>query len=295
MTRSALFLLLALQAGFASAAERIVTLAPHLAELVCAAGACDQLVGVARYTDEPGARDVPRIGDAFTVNAEKLLSLRPDMVLAWSGGTSPQLIQRAQAVGIPVRWVTVRKLDDIGAAVQQLGVLLGTRPKADAAAAAYRKRLAALRETYRGRVPLKVFYQVEVNPMFTINQNSPISEAISLCGGVNIFSGQRRLSGPVNVESVLALSPDVIVFGRQDMSDEIRAFWKRWPLVRAVAHKQLHEIDASTLTRQSPKVLEGVEELCKVLDRVRPVYMDLPKPAAAPDAVGQKGFTSAAS
>ncbi|AXQ27427.1 cobalamin-binding protein [Solimonas sp. K1W22B-7] len=268
-----LALLLALPAGVCSAAERVVTLAPHLAELVCAAGACDKLVGVARFTDEPGARGKPQVGDAFTVNVEALLALRPDLVLAWGGGTSPQFIQRLQAVGIPVRWVTVRKLDDIGAAVQQLGVVLGTRPAADKAAAAYRKRLAALREEYRGRVPLKVFYQVEVSPMFTLNDRSPISEAITLCGGVNVFSGARQLAGPVNVESVLAASPDVIVFGRQDMATKIRDFWKKWPLVRAVAHKQLYEVNASTLTRQSPRVLDGVEELCKVLDTARPVYL----------------------
>ena len=275
--RLLLALLLALPAFATHAAERIVTLAPHLAELVCAAGACDKLVGVARFTDEPGARGKPVVGDAFTVNVEALLALRPDLVLAWGGGTSPQFIQRLQAVGIPVRWVTVRKLDDVGNAVQQLGGLLNTRPAADKAATAYRKRLAVLREQYHGRAPLKVFYQVEVNPMFTLNDSSPISEAIRLCGGVNIFSGARKLAGPVNVESVLAAAPDVIVFGKQDMAVKIRAFWKKWPLVRAVAHKQLYEIDASTLTRQSPRVLDGVEELCKVLDTARPVYLDLPK------------------
>jgi len=174
----------------------------------------------------------------------------------------------------------VRKLDDVGSAVQQLGVLLNTRPAADKAAAAYRKRLGALREQYNGRPPLNVFYQVEVNPMFTLNDSSPISEAIRLCGGVNIFSGARKLAGPVNVESVLAAAPDVIVFGKQDMAVKIREFWKKWPLVRAVAHKQLYEIDASTLTRQSPKVLDGVQELCTVLEKVRPVYIDLPKPGA---------------
>lgn len=271
--RFLMFVLLALGAAAAAAAERVVTLAPHLAELVCAAGACDKLVGVARYTDEPGARGKPQIGDAFSVNAEALLALRPDLVLAWGGGTSPQLIERVRALGIPVRWVTVRKLDDVGRAVLDLGTLLERRPAAEAAAAAYRERLAALRERYRGRAPLKVFYQLEVQPMFTLSRRSPVSEAITLCGGVNVFADLPQLSAPVGVESVLAASPDVIVFSRQDMTVEIRKFWQRWPLVRAVAHRQLYEVDAATLTRQSPRVLDGVEELCKVLEQARPVYL----------------------
>jgi len=274
--RISLLLLLALVAAPAGAAERVVTLAPHLAELVCAAGACDKLVGVAKYTDEPGAQDKPRIGDAFSVNPEALLALRPDMVLAWNGGTAPQLIERVQALGIPVRWVTVRRLDDVARSISELGALLGRRPVAEQAAAAYRQRLAGLRERYRGRAPLRVFFQLELQPMFTLGARSPVSEAISLCGGVNVFAQLPQLSAPVGMEAVLAAGPEVIVFGRQEKTAEIRAFWKRWPLVRAVAHHQLYEIDSATLTRQSPRVLDGIEELCGVLDRARPVYLQPP-------------------
>ncbi|HSW13252.1 MAG TPA: cobalamin-binding protein [Solimonas sp.] len=268
-----LMLWLALAAGTATAAERVVTLAPHLAELVCAAGACDKLVGVAKYTDEPGARGKPRIGDAFTVNAEAVLGLRPDLVLAWNGGTSPQLTERIRAAGIPVRWVTVRKLDDIGRAIVELGGLLGSRPAAEQSATTYRQRLDAIRLRFRGRAPLRVFYQLEVQPMFTLSQRSPVSESIALCGGANVFAALPQLSAPVGVEAVLAASPDVIVFGRQDMTAEIRGFWKKWPLVRAVAHGQLYEVDASTLTRQSPRVLDGIEELCQAMDSARRVYL----------------------
>lgn len=262
-----------LLAGPAAAAERVVTLAPHLAELVCAVGACDRLVGVARYTDEPGARDKPQIGDAFAVNAEALLALQPDLVLAWDGGTAPQLVQKLAALKIPVRWVAVRRLDDVATALIGIGALVDRRAQAAQAAARYRERLAALRERYRGRAPLRVFYQIEVEPMFTISRRSPIHEAITLCGGVNVFANLAQLSAPVGTEAVLAASPEVIVFGRQDMAAEIRKFWQRWPLVRAVAHGQLYAVDANTLARQSPRVLDGVEELCKTLDRARSVYL----------------------
>lgn len=268
MRHSALALLL-LWAGAAAAAERVVTLAPHLAELVCTVGACDRLVGVVAHTDEPGAKDVPRIGDAFSLNPEAVLALRADLVLAWRGGTSPQLVERLQALKIPVRWVAVNTLEDVGAALLDIGGQLSREDAACAAEARYRGRLLQLRERYAGRPELRVFYQIEVQPMFSVNRQSPISEAIELCGGVNVLADMPMLSAPVSTEAVLAARPDVIVYGRQDMAAAIRAFWARWPQLRAVHQGQLYAIDADRLTRQSPRVLEGVAELCETLEVAR--------------------------
>ena len=253
----------------ADAASRVVTLAPHLAELVCAVGACDRLVGVVSHTDEPGAKDVPRIGDAFALSPESVLAQRPDLVLAWRGGTSPQLVERLQDLKIPVRWVAVTTLDDVGSALLDIGGLLSREDAACAVEARYRERLTQLRERYAGRAALRVLYQIEVQPMFSVNRQSPISEAIQLCGGVNVFADMPMLSAPVSTEAVLAARPDVIVYGRQDMAAAIRAFWARWPQLRAVHQGQLYAIDADRLTRQSPRVLEGVAELCETLEIAR--------------------------
>lgn len=253
----------------AGAASRVVTLAPHLAELVCAVGACDRLVGVVAHTDEPGAKDVPRIGDAFALSPESVLAQRPDLVLAWRGGTSPQLVERLQDLKISVRWVAVTTLDDVGSALLDIGGLLSREDAACAVEARYRERLTQLRERYAGRAALRVLYQIEVQPMFSVNRQSPISEAIQLCGGVNVFADMPMLSAPVSTEAVLAARPDVIVYGRQDMAAAIRAFWARWPQLRAVHQGQLYAIDADRLTRQSPRVLEGVAELCETLEIAR--------------------------
>jgi iron complex transport system substrate-binding protein len=261
------------------AAERVVTLAPHLAELVCAVGACERLVGVVAHTDEAGAREVPRIGDAFSLNPEAVLALRPDLVLAWRGGTSPQLVERLQGLKIPVRWVAVNTLDDVGAALLDIGGLLSREDAACAAEARYRERLAQLRERYARRLALRVLYQIEAQPMFTVNRQSPISEAIELCGGLNVFADMPLLSAPVSTEAVLAARPDVIIYGRQDMAAAIRAFWSRWPQLRAIRERQLYAIDADLLTRQSPRVLDGVSELCETLETAR--RRQAPKPGSS--------------
>lgn len=254
----------------ASAAERVVTLAPHLAELVCVAGGCDKLAGVVDYTDfPPEAAAKPHIGDAFSVNAEAVLGLKPDLILAWQGGTAAALTERLRAVGVPVRAIAVRSLDDVAAAIETVGELLGTQGRARAAAAAYRSRLAGLRQRHRDRARLRVLYQIEVRPAFTVNRDSPISEAIETCGGVNVFASMSQLSAAINAESLLAADPDVVVFGKQDYVAQIRAQWAQWPQARAQRLGHLYEVDSNLLDRQSPRLLDGVEELCAVLDRAR--------------------------
>lgn len=256
--------------GGAVAAERIVTLAPHLAELVCAVGRCEQLVGVAAYTDAPpAAAALPQIGDAFNVSVEAVLQLQPDLVLAWRGGTPSGNIARLRDVGVPVDEVQVRSLADIGDALEAVGRLTGAVDQGRDAARAYRARLAALRERYRDRRRLRAFYQTETTPAFSVNRDSPISEALDLCGADNVFADLPTLAAAVGLESVIAARPDVVVHSRQEDPAAIARYWKRIPGLQPADPRYRVVVDGNTLTRQSPRVLDGVAELCAGLDRVR--------------------------
>lgn len=272
MLRCTALLALAL-AGLWSApapALRVVALAPHLAELACAAGGCDQLVGVVAHSDHPAElRTRPVVGDAFNLNAEAVLALRPDLVLSWRGGTPAAVEAQLARLGLNLWPIKVETLADIGAALRALGARLGTAQAAAQAAAAFEARIDTLRRRYAGKAPLRVFYQIEAGPIFTVNARSPISEAIAVCGGVNVFAELPRLAGAVGVESVLAARPDVVVWGRQENSAAIRAFWARWPSIPAVRSGQLYEIDADLLVRATPRMADGIDALCAALDRAR--------------------------
>ena len=258
---------LSLWAAPASAGPRIVTLAPHLAELVCAAGACSQLVGVADFTDVPQAVALPRVGNAFAVNAEMLLALRPDWVLVWDGGMSPDIVRRLAAMGLRVELVAVRGLDEIPEAIERIGRHAGTAATAQTAARTYRQRLSTLRRLYADRPMLRVFYQIETAPAYTINRRSPIHEALTLCGAQNIFADLAVIAGAVNDEAVIAARPDVVVTTDFEDAAALDAYWARFPHLSAARHRVV--VSADAITRQSPRVLEGVEQLCKGLDRVR--------------------------
>lgn len=270
MRRGLLFIGALLLSTGVGAAERVVALAPHLAELVCAAGACDQLVGVGEYTDAPAqAARLPKVGSAFAVNLEALLAVQPSYVLVWDGGTPATQVDRLRKLGLRIEPVRIRDLDEIAVALERIGAALGHADAARAAAQAYRQRLAALRAQYRDRPRLRVFYQIDSGPVYTVNRDSPIHAALQLCGADNVFAGLPTVSAAVSAEVVLAADPDVVVYTSFEDERAIAAYWARLKGARAAAPERRVTVDANLLTRQSPRVLDGIAALCAGLDRVR--------------------------
>lgn len=262
--------LLLCAAGVAGAAQRIVTLAPNLADLVCAVEACDLLVGVAEYTDAPGlAPDVPRIGNAFNLNLEAVVALRPDLVLSWDGGGATQTAPQLRRLGIRVEPVAVQTLDDVAPALRHIGQLTAHGEVAALAAQVYARRLAALRRQYRDRPPLRAFYFTDTDPPYSVNRHSPIHAALSLCGAENVFADLPTLAAPVTLEAVVTAAPAVAIFAQQEAESGLARLWRRLPGLAITQPSRQVRVDANALTRASPRVLDGVEALCAGLDRVR--------------------------
>ena len=267
--RALLFALL-LGVALPAPAARVIALSPHLAELVCAAGGCAQLVGVVRHSDSPeSVKALPQIGDAHAVNAEAVLALKPDLVLSWDGGTPAHIVPRLQRLKLRVEPIRVRSLDDVGLALLRIGALLGTEDAACAAESKFRKDIDALRARWANATPISAMYQLEPEPVFTVNRHSPISEALALCGARNVFADIPHLAGPVGREAVLAADPDAIVFGMQDDVAGIRRGWLRFPQMRAVRAGNLIAVDADGLARATPRMAQGTAQLCEALDAAR--------------------------
>lgn len=250
-------------------AARIVTLAPHLAELVHAAGAGDLLVGVSEYSDFPPAvRGLPRVGDAFRVDLERLAELAPDLVLAWGSGNPQAMQDSVAALGVPLLVLEPRNLDDVGRQLELIGRASGRLAAASRAAVDYRAGLAALRAARRGVPSVSVFYQISDQPLYTINGHHPISEMLTICGGRNVFAELGPLAPAVGEEAVVQRDPEAILTGGQPAA-ELRARWGRWPGLRAAALDAFHSVDADRVARVTPRALEGVQEICAALDATR--------------------------
>jgi iron complex transport system substrate-binding protein len=253
----------------AAPARRIVTLAPDLAELVYSAGAGPQLVGTIDHSDfPPPARALPRVGDAFGLDYERISALHPDLILAWGGGTPQRWIERLQQLGYRVVSLSVRRLEDIARELEEIGRLSGRRELAHSAAADYLTQLQALRARYAGADPVLVFYEISAQPLYTVGGAHAITAMIELCGGRNAFEDLPALAADVPAEAVLARNPDVIIAG-DDAGEHVLEDWRRWPALSAVAHGDLYVVHADLVARSSTRVLAGAREICAALAQAR--------------------------
>lgn len=249
-------------------ARRIVSIAPHLTELLFAAGAGSRVVAASAWSDYPeAAKRLPRIGDAVMLDLERIVALKPDLVVVWANGSSPQQLQRLRAAGLPVFSSAGRDLAHIAATLRVLGRLAGTEAAAEARAADFERRLSALRATYAGRKPLKVVYQIWSEPLMTVNGAHPISEALALCGARNVFAALPQLVPQVSAEAVIAAHPDAIVTGRLDPSQPDGL--DRWRALQSMRGTALVTVDPDTLHRATDRMAAGTEELCRKLDALR--------------------------
>jgi iron complex transport system substrate-binding protein len=252
-------------------ARRIVSVAPHLTELLFSAGAGDRVVGAVAYSDHPeAARRIPRVGDSAQLDVERILALQPDLIVVWHHGTPALQLQRLRRLGIPLYAGESRTMADIASTLRRLGALTGTAATAEARATAFEQQVAALRRQYAGRTPLRVFYQIWPQPLMTVNGRHLISEALALCGARNLFAELAPLTPTVTLEAVAALDPDAIVSGSiaAEAAADL-AGWQRLGSLRAVREKRLLVVDPDRLHRQSDRVVDGARELCGKLDALR--------------------------
>jgi len=252
-------------------ANRIISLAPHLTEIAFAAGAGDKLVGVVSYSDyPPAALDIPIIGSYNSINYEALVALQPDLVLVWNSGNGEELAERLNALGLTVFVSEPKRLSDIARSLNKIGVLSGTVSVAEKAAAHYLRRYQALVADNSNKAPVNVFIEVWHEPMMTVNGTHIISDSIELCGGVNIFAEALPLVPRINVESVVRANPDVIIAtGMADERPEWLDNWLIWEDLSAVKSNSLHSLNPGLIGRHSPRILQGVTQLCDYFDQVR--------------------------
>ncbi|MDP3871548.1 MAG: cobalamin-binding protein [Methyloversatilis sp.] len=252
-------------------AQRIVSLAPHVTELLYAAGAGGKLVGAVEYSDYPAAAQaLPRVGSSSAVDIEAVVALKPDLVVVWQSSTRAAQYGQLDRLGIPVFVSEPRSLDDIPRTLELLGRLAGTSNDADAAALDFRTRRDRLAARYASRPPVGVFYQIWDRPPMTVNGQHLISAVMTLCGGRNVFAGLTILAPTVTEEAVLAAAPEVIVAsGMADARPEWLDAWRRWRSLPAVARDNLYFIPPEQLQRNTPRVLDGAAKLCEQLEQAR--------------------------
>ncbi|MBI1282825.1 MAG: ABC transporter substrate-binding protein [Thiobacillus sp.] len=244
--------------------QRIISLTPHLTELLFAVGAGEQLVGVDSASDYPdAARTLPRVGDYSRINFERVLALKPDLVIVWMGGNRAADIHALKQMGLPVLQTQATRLDDVARLLRLIGRASGHAAEGEAAALDFSRRLAALQVPGGRAPPLDAFYQVWDRPLMTVGGTHWISDALALCGARNIFADLNALSPVVSLEAVLRRAPALIVSGSD--APEMRLQWQRFASLPAVKNQAFVRVDADRLHRLTPRLVEGVAELCAAI------------------------------
>jgi len=251
-------------------AQRIVALAPHLTELAYAAGAGKQLVGVVRFSDYPAAaRDISQVGDAVYVDFERILALKPDLVLAWKSGNLPGDIRRLEQLGHPLFVTEPARLSDIPRLLRAIGALSGTGPLAGKAAVDFEREIRALRARYAKAPRVRVFYLIWHKPLLTVNGAHLISDVIALCGGENVFADLSQLTPAVSLEALIAAMPGAILGGASTGGE--KQFASQWRAAAAPPLRDLpaHYINPDLIQRPTPRIVEGAKAVCSALEQVR--------------------------
>lgn len=254
----------------AEPAARVVTLSPHLTELFYAAGAGETLIATVEYSEFPdAARNLPRVGDAFRLDIERIVAMNPDLVVAWASGNPEPAVEQIRSLGVPVWSVEIREPEEIAHAVLGIGNATGDTRTAEATARAIRMRLADLERRYGDAPPLSYFYQVGRRPLFTINGSHLISKGLALCGGRNIFEEEPGLAFQVGRESVILANPDALIAPFLEDQPDPLASWKEWPALTAVRRNALILLPADSISRATPRFLNAVEYACRILAELR--------------------------
>jgi iron complex transport system substrate-binding protein len=256
-------------------AQRVISLAPHVTELLYAAGGGAKIVGAVSYSDyPPEAKQLPRVGDNKALDLERIVALRPDLIVVWRHGNAQQQLDRLRELHVPLFFSEPHHLDDVAVSLTKLGQLLGTSPAAGTAAAAYRRDIARLRAQYANRPPVSVFYQVWNKPLMTLNGEHMVSDVITLCGGRNVFAALEPLVPTVSTEAVLAANPEAIVTSAPGATQPDTGLpqldtWRAWPGLTAVMRNNLFAIDGDLINRPAPRIVEGARQLCVDLETAR--------------------------
>lgn len=252
-------------------AQRIVSLAPHVTEMLYAAGAGDRVVAAVSYSDYPeAARDLPRVGAYNRFDIEQVLAHEPDLVIGWQSGNPDGSLEKLRRLGPPLYVTEPRSLEAIASNLERMGRLAGTSDQAGQAASEFRQRYERLRDRHADRPSLEVFYEIWNDPLMTINGEHLISDIIRGCGGRNVFADLPAIAPRISIEAVLARDPEVVIAsGMDDERPEWLEEWKQWPELEAVKRGNVYFIPPDFLQRHAPRVLDGMERMCELLEEAR--------------------------
>ncbi|MFP3869928.1 MAG: ABC transporter substrate-binding protein [Syntrophobacteria bacterium] len=248
--------------------KRIVSLAPSITEIVFALGSGDRLVGVTRFSNyPPQTAALPKVGSYVQPSIEKILTLCPDLVIGIRDGNPKIVVDRLGQLGVPTYVVNPKSLDGVIRTINNIGRVIHAEPAAIELTGQMSRRIRRVQRRVSDNPKRAVFFQIGVEPIVSGGRGTFIDVLIRTAGGINV-AGEMTAYPHLSVEQVLAARPEVIFItsmARQQTFYQMKRFWQQWPGLPAVKNDRIHIIDSDLCDRPSPRIVEGLEMLARLI------------------------------
>jgi len=254
--------------------QRIIALAPHIVESLYAIGAGKQIIGTTAHADYPqAAENILRVGNYARLQIEKIIQLKPDVIIAWKTGNPTDDLARLEKYQLKVIYSDPQTLEDVGKELIMLGKITGREVAANAIAEQYLTKLQKIRQTYAGQQKVSVFYELWSRPLRTVANKAWPQQQIALCGASNPFAKAQDDYPSIGLEQVLVTLPQVVVQPSQDSADSPDGLnWLQWPHIPAVKNNFIFHPNANKVHRMTTRMLDEVVILCEQIDTARQFY-----------------------
>jgi len=252
----------------AKAPTRVVSLAPSITEMLFALGLDEQIVGVTEFCDFPVAAKAKSKVGYTNPNLESLVALRPELIVAPREFHRANVLAKLEELKIPVLLLEANSVENIFSHIHTLGRIFDRSTEAHAMTAAMRSRMAEIISRTEHLPRTRVLYVINSRPLITVGPGSYIHQMIGLAGGINIASGATAPYPRLTMETVLKEDPEVLIFPMGSVETVPRREqeeWRRWTTLTAVQQNRLREVSANALNRPGPRVMDGLEELARVI------------------------------
>ena len=250
---------------------RIIALAPHIVENLFAIGAGDNIVGTVDYADYPSeAQSIERIGGYYGISLEKVLALKPDLVIAWKSGNQSEDLAQIERLGIKVYLSNPTTIAGVADELLTFGEFTGNIEQSQQAANAFTQKLNGIVKSQQDKKNITGFYQLWAEPMMTVSKNTWISQLIETCHVSNVFAQSTTDYPQISIENVIVTKPQVIIIpDEKSKTPQPVVYWQKWPEVPAVKNDQFISVNADLLHRFTPRMLDGLADMCDKIDTSR--------------------------
>jgi len=249
--------------------KRIISLAPNITEILFSLGLDDAIVGVSIHCNFPEqAKKKARVGSYISLDFERILFLHPDLVIATGAGNTRDMVERLEKLGFPTYVIFPKNVNDILTSIGHIGQIVDREKEAREIVEGMKKRIYRVSKLTKDLPRPRVFLQIGEAPLVTVGKGSFADDLIDLAGGENIAGKEKEMYPRIGMEEILTRSPDVILISSMNPKGDYQRMlqeWARWKMIPAAQNGRIHLIDSDLIDRPSPRIIEGLEEIARIL------------------------------